>query len=866
MSFYYFKNLNLNLNGNTLFPSDIQLQSEIDILHPLNTNDRVSKKNIPNSPYKSALRIKYYCTGNDFLKPYLYALENESLTGNFCGLTFTQAYISDYSVVFSPNSPIEISANINIFDKISGNFNATSPINQTGLILRVSDIKIDNLSNYTTTSINNIVQATFAYNCKLNPSYSYDSGEPIFSADRVSLEDRRWDIEIISDSTNLDIPISGENFGITISGVNPFNNLINESFSASGVIYSKQINISNNKVHSHILKLSQNHASNNGDIALVTINTGFNVININSTLNSHPFTNQSLSCIDKIIVGDTICTGFSVIKNSFNDSINIPIPNNIINGPLSIFSSKGNFFWPNILTFNYPNITITGISQRTGYPGTPIYISGNNFYRISQVNYGGVSSNFQTISPNLILSIVPKNGITNKIQLISNTRNVTGYTNDYFYCQPSISLLTPVTGIWKDSMIVGGLNFSGTTGVAFGTGMVNAFSTTILSNTTLSIQSPDVGAGFPEGYVTIMTSGGSTQSISKYTPQVPLYGFNPASGIYFNGLGLSLIVDSGYLYPTGGGYKIRFGTMDTIFYQNGTGLTGQVPFGGQTDYIYIYKPDGVSTYTVNPTKYIVHSIPQIFSVTPAIINQYRYFSPVLIGQNFEFFTSNVSYFFAISGGINGDMQTGKNMIANSGGNADTLYIPNLIITGGTGYYDILVQNFAGTGFFKSGLLVSSGINQSSNSKANIVAPNNQLGRFNAALSIDNSTGTFAGLKCTVSVSGTSLNIVSKNNNLFNLSLIKILVNTGDASDSNGVLIHDVGTTYKATTTGSLSLWYKNANKPFFDTNMVDFSLQQNNTYILFNSGITGLATIKIFTPKVTNTDLKYLGITEVQMY
>lgn len=863
MSFYYFKNIPLLLNGNQIVPSDIQLQTEIGIIHPYRIEERNNARNIISMPRKSTMQIKYFLTGQDYLKPYLYSLENEKITGNLAGFIFTQSYISDYAVTFSPNSPIEVSATLEIYDKVSGNFTPSNPIIQTGTILRTSDIIINNLSNYTSTTINNIVQASYSYNCKLNPSYFYDSGVETTQADRVSIEDRKWDLEVISDSVDFNIPLSGQQFAITISGQNPFNNQINESFSASGVIYQKQFSISNNKVHSHILRLSQNHANNFGAISGVVINS--NNFIINSTQGYHPFTNQSLSCVDKIIVGDTICTGFSASNQGNFDQITVPIPNNIINGPLTVYSSKGNLLWPSPLQFNYSNITITGISQLTGYPGTPIYISGTNFYRISQVNYGGVPSTFQINSSNLILSVVPPNGLTNYIQLISDLRSLTGYNNSFFYCQPSINSTSPTTGKWGDTLILGGQNFSGTTGVFFGTGMVGASSFNLIDNFTLSVQTPPTGSGFSAGYITVLTSGGSTQSISQYKPQVSIFSFSGTSGIFFNSVNLSLIVDSGYLCSTGGGYKLRFGGIDTIFFQNGTGLSGQVPFGATTDYIYLYQPDGVSTYTPNSLQFSVNSAPSIFSITPATINQYKYFSPVLVGENFEFFTPNLSYFYAFSGGINGDMQTGNMIISNSGGNADTLYIPNAIITGATGYYNVLIQNFAGTGIFVSGLMVTTGINQSLSCRASISPSNRQVGTYIASMALDKNTGSFAALECTAVTSGVSLNVTPRNNNVMNVSLVQIIVSTINITDTQqGAIVP--GPTYTANTSGAISFWYKNASSPFYSGPIVNFAIQSNRIINLFNSGITGVSIVKVHTPGIGSATNEYLGVNELSIY
>lgn len=854
MSFYNFKNIPVVINGNNLISSEIGLEQQIELMHPIKNDERVSEQNLPNSPYQSNLRLKYYLTGVDFIKNLLSCNEEQSITGNIAGLLFQQGYVSDYSISCIANEPVEVTCNISIYDKISGSFSPTNPINKTGLILRFSDATINNLNNYTTYPLTNILQANFTYNCNLQPSYSYDtSGIPPLRAEKISIHERTIACEIISDSTNLDVPLSGDSFALTITCQNPNNNSINETFSCSGKANYKSFNIVNGRVHSHSLKIQQNHLNNIGKISGIIVNT--NTFDIYSNDNTHPFIYPNN--IDRIVVADTLCTGFIITKQSTNDKITVPISKNIINGPLTIYSTKGNFIWPNSVLFNYPNIIITGLSQNTGYAGTAIYISGTNFNRVSQVNFGGISSTFQIIDSQTILTIVPNNAITNKIQLVSDLRLKTGYSNDTFYCQPSITLLTPVTGIWKDTLTIGGSNFSGTTGIKFNG--VDAFNFKILSNVLISGQTPATGNNYSEGYVSILTSGGFTKSISQYRPQVPLYNFSPTSGIYFTPIGLSLIVDSGYLFPSGTGYKVRVGGIDTIFYQSGTGLSGQIPFGGQSDYIYIYKPDGTSTYTVNPNIISIQSRPSILSITPSVVNQYSYFNPVLIGQNFEFFTNNIPYFFAISGGINKDIQQITNIISNSGGNADTMYINNFIVTGSTGYYDILVQNFAGTGIFKSGLFVKSGINQANSCIATVTPSTNQLYQHIGSLAIDNSTGTFVAMNCNQGLSGTIISITPKNNGVLNINLIKILMDNVPSLlvDTNSSLPQ-----YTSNTSGELSLWYKNSNKPFYNSEQVNL---QGATFNLFNSGITGVRIIKIATPRITAIR-NYLGISEIQIF
>ncbi len=326
-------------------------------------------------------------------------------------------------------------------------------------------------------------------------------------------------------------------------------------------------------------------------------------------------------------------------------------------------------------------------------------------------------------------------------------------------------------------------------------------------------------------------------------------------------MGLSLQVDSGYLCPSGGGYKIRIGGIDTVFYPSGSGLSGKIPFGAQSDYIYIYKPNGTSTYTVNSNIISIQSNPSIFSVTPSIVNQYTYFNPVIIGQNFEFFTSNLPYFFAISGGIDHNVQSTTNILANSGGNADTIYLNNFIITGSTGYYDILVQNFAGTGIMKSGFLVKTGVNQALSCIASASPISNILSA--PAHSIDNSSGTFCAMITTNNLSGSILSINAKNNSVMKINLIKVLMDNVPISlnvQTNGRV--NTFISYDANISGELSLWHKNSNRPFYNSPQVNLF---GAIFNLFNSGITGVSILKIATAAVDGPR-NFLGISEIQIY
>lgn len=880
--FYNFRNIPVSLNNQKILISDLSLSQDIALDSPYLEGDRISERNLPKEPYKGSLKLKYYLTGQDYLKYYIYSNHNHQLTGNIGGLTFSQGYLSNYVLSCVPNSPVEISASLDIFDKISGNFLPSNYQISTGQTLNLSDVAVNTYPTFTQNILNNITQVNFNYQCNIIPSYEFiDTGIPPTKANRVSINERNISTEIISDDVNFNLPLSGENYGLQLIFNNPFNNSINETFACSGNISSKSLNVSAPGTHLHSIKIQQNHLNNMGGISGVIINTG-GFFDIYSTDNSNPWTinNSNLKYIDKIMVGDTECLNFTITKQSTYDQITVTTPYNITNDILTIYGANGTYIWQNPLVFNYSGIIINNLSQYSGSFGTPITITGTNFYRISNVLFGQASAPFQVINSNLIQTIVPYGGTTSKINIISNSRNLTGISNNLFSCQPSIITMTPVTGQWKDNLTIGGSNFSGITDIYFNN--IPAYSFSILNNSLITLQTPETGAGFPTGYIIIYGSGGNYISPSRYNPQVPTYNISPLSGLYLDKVTLYTKIDKGYLYPSGNGFKIRFGNVDTSFYISGnnyTGaLTGQVPIGAVDDYIYIYQPDGISTYNPYSIPFNVIGQPTIYSFLPQTINQFNLFNSVIYGQNMKYFHDQ-NYYLMLSGGINNDVQKFSNVVSNSGGVADTATFNSLIITGSTGYYNAIVQNFAGTSnVFTGALYVTSGIDQARSCLISTSSKTNILGQVQGGVellsplyAIDgytsnpyayldvgiNTIQSFAALTCTNINSGSYYSIKPKNNNLINISSIVIEMDGFSLKPINDT---NDGVISINNPTGALALYYKNSNIPFYDSNFINLS-----GYITkFSNTLTGVSELRISTTGLGPT--KYLGLSEVKIY
>lgn len=674
--FYSLRNIPIYINGERLLVSEADISQSIGLESVYRIEDRVSEKYLVESPHVGSLNIRYYLTGADPLKKYIYSLSDNTITGNFGGITFNQGYLTAYDLPCEPNRPVQVSARISFFDKVSGQFASVAPVNLTGQILNFSNVSINNLSSYTETPLNVISNARFSYNCQVEPVYKYsDTGAVPTRADRVSVLERTISADIFSDNTSLNIPFSGEKFGIIL-------NLSGEAetFGCSGRISAKNMAISTDSLHTHSISISQNHLNRIGGIASISVSPS-NSITITSHADTHPFisNDSSINYVDQITIGETNCTGFTVSRQGNYDQIDIEPNELLLNDYLTIFSTNGNFTWPTPLSFTYNPITVNGISITSGRAGTPLYITGSNFNYVSDVFIGQTRSNFQIISGNLIGTTVPYNGYSGPVTVMSRRRGLTGVSSNTFFHEPKITIHSPVTGFWGDTITIGGNNISGATGIKFGN--INANSFSVLSNSIAIAVTPSTGAGYPSGYITIYTSGGSSQSPSRYSPEVPIYSFSPMSGIFGEAVTINTKVDTGYLFPSGDGFKIDFCGVDQKFKVNSTGtLTGVIPIGARDGYIRIYRPDGISTYKPNTGIFNVLGDPEIYSVSGIGVTSFYknvIFGLSIEGKNLQYFNQTGSY-VGISGTATHRMNTFTGASLSYSSNGSLLVVPNMV--------------------------------------------------------------------------------------------------------------------------------------------------------------------------------------------
>lgn len=716
MAFYHHKNISLFLNNQRLFINSLDLETQVNLSYPINLNERFSEFNVPTAPVQGRLNIEYYLTGRDYIKNYLFNKENSPLSGNLNGINFSNGYISNYSLNAEPNQPIKINSTIEIFDELTGNFNSAVPqkINDDLLFLHFTDSYFNYFSDINTNlSGNQIINYNWNYRNTLTPVFYARQTEYNPIPDRVIIGEKEISASIISDTTDLLLPFSGKPIALELVCKHPILSGFYESFMVSGQINSKNFQSSTDNLSRTIFNITQSHINRKPTISGIDITCypSNKYITIDSAdLDNGFYTNNNLPIIEKIYLDKTELF-FSGQRFDNYDRIYADINNETTNGSLRIETTKGLLLSPNKLILNFPDITVSGFYPETGTPGTLLTITGNNFNTIDSVLFNGSRSAFQVDKNNInneihsIYASVPPNTTIGKITVLSSLRNRSGVSTGLFYPKPIIDSISPSTGQWNDVINIEGQNFSGITQLLFNNILSPSFK--VLTNNLITGQVPETGAGYTKGYISLTgyQNMNNIYSPGLYYPVVPIYSIYLNSGLSFDNVAIFTKIDTGFLSPSGGGFKVNFGGFKSIFYVSGnsTGtLTGIAPLGlWHNQKMALYEPDGVTLYPPYSGNLIqVGPAPIVESISPNTLNLYKPYNLSLNGKFFKDFTNLPWYFSVFKSGY-----TGYYSSIDSNSFFSNAIITGVQITGTTGYYDFNLRNLAGSHISGSGLLV-----------------------------------------------------------------------------------------------------------------------------------------------------------------
>ena len=170
-----------------------------------------------------------------------------------------------------------------------------------------------------------------------------------------------------------------------------------------------------------------------------------------------------------------------------------------------------------------PAVSSLGTSTGTTAGGTSVAIMGTNFTGATAVMFGTVpAASFTVVSSTQITAVSPPQAAATvdvTVTTFAGTSS-TGSADHFTYSSassPSVSGVSPSSGsaAGGDLITVSGSNFTGATGVSFGTTAADFF--TVLSDTALLVATPAGTAGTVDITVTTYAGTSSTGSADHYT-------------------------------------------------------------------------------------------------------------------------------------------------------------------------------------------------------------------------------------------------------------------------------------------------------------------------------------------------------------
>jgi large repetitive protein len=255
-----------------------------------------------------------------------------------------------------------------------------------------------------------------------------------------------------------------------------------------------------------------------------------------------------------ILSGSNLAGALAVLINGLpasfiatnNSSLSVTVPPNATTGPIRLNAPAGAF----ITTSNFLILpTLAAFSPASGPVSTPVTIVGANLnVGTPVVIIGGVNAVVQSASFSQLTALVPAGATTGPITV--TTRDGAATSSTRFYLPPSITAVSPRSGLPSTWVKISGVNFTDASAVSFNAQPADRFAVT--NNTTLGAAVP---AGVTSGPISVVTPGGTAvaasnlwfyaaPSISSFSPFHGLPGTNVlitglnfvgVTNVFFNG-------------------------------------------------------------------------------------------------------------------------------------------------------------------------------------------------------------------------------------------------------------------------------------------------------------------------------------------
>lgn len=759
------KNVFVMIDGQHLFVNEAQLNSSVDLSPQYLEGQRHSFDYSPGR-VNGSLRLTYFITGQDILKNKL-SDEAVGISGFINGLYFTSGYITSYNASFQPNQPIQASAEISFFNCLTGEFYQSSTKSPNLKALNASDAVFSNLTS--NTPLGNIYSASYEYSASVEPHFYENTGLGLMDIfpDRVIFGEKMVKLTIESDSTTGYLPIYGSQSAIRISAKSD-DGVEMEAFSVSGKINERGFNFNNNTKQQ--IQIIQNRIS---DLPQITTfyPTAANASD-NISIEGSNFKN-----VLNVYVNNEPASSFTVVNEN---KITFPLSPNLNSGYIRVETFEENATSNSKINISYPDIDVDSFFPDVVESGNSVLINGNNFYKISDVLFNDTrATSFQVVNANYINAVVPGRILNGPLKVISSSRNKSGSSSFDYAAYPVIDSFSPKTGFIADTILMYGANFTGIQSVKVNN--INA----LYTGTTTGLISLTIPAGNTNGYIKITTDVGlEINSPYKFEPVISITGVSIKSGIAHTPISISGKNFYDYLlYPTTDElgatyYKASFNGINTgLYLVNSTLLTGRVPRGANTGPIYIYKTDGVSTYSVTGGFTYINDSPEISLSIPSGIVSGDSLSMYLIGTNL--LNLNKVYLSGHNTGtasgfgiivwdknytiINPPPDTSRTRRLNTSGQNDLFGLAstfkhilntnislsgNSMLTGlavRSGLYNLIVENVGGTGYVTGSTTIYPLTNLSQIDSTRLYlssTPSDPMNQYGVESFTDNNTGTY----------------------------------------------------------------------------------------------------------------------------
>ncbi len=231
---------------------------------------------------------------------------------------------------------------------------------------------------------------------------------------------------------------------------------------------------------------------------------------------------------------------------------------------------------------------IASISPTSGGIGTSVTITGSGFGATqgsSTVKVNGVTAATVTNWTNAqIIVNVPSGASSGPVVVTVNGVASNGLTFSVLP-PPTISSVTPTSGVVGSTLTIAGTNLTGATGVTFsGTAPIGPTSVTA---TSLAVTVP---AGATTGPISVTTPGGTAISTARFKVLPQITAFAPTSG----GAGASVVI-TGTSFTGATGVKIGTIVATTVTVNSDTQITLTVPATAVSGMLSVTTPGGTAT-------------------------------------------------------------------------------------------------------------------------------------------------------------------------------------------------------------------------------------------------------------------------------